>query len=85
MSSSQNVRRLEAAGIHDVPLLQTSELPFPEKTFAAAYVGMTGVAESVIGVPKDRAIKRFLSQVRSTLGVAKGEGMLCGVVIEIDG
>jgi metallophosphoesterase (TIGR00282 family) len=56
----------------------------PQGTGYITDVGMTGVAESVIGVPKDRAIKRFLSQVRSTLGVAKGEGMLCGVVIEID-
>ncbi|MBI5016732.1 MAG: TIGR00282 family metallophosphoesterase [Deltaproteobacteria bacterium] len=47
-------------------------------------VGMTGVAESVIGVPPESAIQRFLTQMPRSLGVAKGVATLCGAVVEAD-
>lgn len=47
-------------------------------------VGMTGVLDSVIGVPKDNALKRFCSQIPASLGVEKGEGTLCGVFLSAD-
>ena len=46
--------------------------------------GMTGVADSVIGVPKSEAVERFRTQVRSSLGVAKGEATVCGVLLDLD-
>lgn len=47
-------------------------------------VGMTGVADSVIGVPAENAIQRFLTQIPRSLGVSKGMGTLCGAVVEAD-
>lgn len=47
-------------------------------------VGMTGVADSVIGVPVDRAVERFLTQIPQRLGLARGEATVCGVVVEAD-
>jgi metallophosphoesterase (TIGR00282 family) len=47
-------------------------------------VGMTGVADSVIGVPAENAIQRFLTQMPRSLGVATGVGTLCGAVVETD-
>lgn len=46
--------------------------------------GMTGVADSVIGVPADAALRRFLTQIPRSLGVAKGVGTVCGAVVEAD-
>lgn len=47
--------------------------------------GMTGVADSVIGVPPENAIRRFLTQMPRSLGCAKGVATLCGAVVEADG
>ncbi|NTU60356.1 MAG: TIGR00282 family metallophosphoesterase [Deltaproteobacteria bacterium] len=47
-------------------------------------VGMTGAVDSVIGVPPENALRRFLSQIPASLGVAKGEGSLNGVVVDAD-
>jgi metallophosphoesterase (TIGR00282 family) len=47
-------------------------------------VGMTGVADSVIGVPKEEAIERFVTQVRSSLGVATGRATVCGALVRVD-
>lgn len=47
-------------------------------------LGMTGVADSVIGVPKEEAVERFLTQIRTSLGVAKGEATLSGVLLDLD-
>lgn len=46
--------------------------------------GMTGAADSVIGMRKQEAIERFLTQVPVRLEVAKGAPTLCGVVVEVD-
>jgi hypothetical protein len=47
-------------------------------------VGMTGSGESVIGIVKDEAIARFLTQMPQKFEVAKGSPMFNGVVVEID-
>lgn len=47
--------------------------------------GMTGTADSVIGVPTDAALRRFLTQIPRSLGVAQGVGTLCGAVVEANG
>jgi len=47
-------------------------------------VGMTGARESVIGIVKEDAIARFLTQMPRKYGVAKGSPQFNGVVIDID-
>jgi hypothetical protein len=56
----------------------------PEGTAYITDVGMTGPVNSVIGVKKDIAIKRFLTQMHIRLEVAGGQGHFCGVIIHID-
>jgi metallophosphoesterase (TIGR00282 family) len=46
--------------------------------------GMTGSAESVIGIIKESAIARFLTQMPQKYGIAKNSPMFNGVVVEID-
>ncbi|MBW1973717.1 MAG: TIGR00282 family metallophosphoesterase [Deltaproteobacteria bacterium] len=46
--------------------------------------GMTGPVDSVIGINKDIAIKRFLSQMPYKFEVAKGEVELNGVIIDVE-
>lgn len=46
-------------------------------------VGMNGPWQSVIGMNKDRALERFLTQLPVRLEVAQGPGMLAAVLIEI--
>ncbi len=48
-------------------------------------VGMTGPVESVIGLKKEIAIPRFLGERTKTFEWAEGEGMINGIVYEIDG
>ncbi|MHB8764532.1 MAG: TIGR00282 family metallophosphoesterase [Deferrisomatales bacterium] len=47
-------------------------------------VGMTGPRDSVIGVPREGAVTRFVSQLPARLGVAKTDAVLCGVLVEAD-
>jgi metallophosphoesterase (TIGR00282 family) len=47
-------------------------------------VGMTGPSYSVIGVEVQQIIEKFLTQMPKKFDTAKGEGMLCGVVVDID-
>jgi metallophosphoesterase (TIGR00282 family) len=47
-------------------------------------VGMTGPADSVIGVPAAKALERFLTQIPRSLGVAEGSASLCGALITAD-
>ena len=47
-------------------------------------VGMTGPYDSVIGLNKEIAIKRFLNQVPLRYQVAEADPHLCGVVIRIE-
>jgi metallophosphoesterase (TIGR00282 family) len=47
-------------------------------------VGMTGPAHSVIGIEVNQIIQRFLTSMPARFETAPGEGILSGVVIEID-
>jgi hypothetical protein len=47
-------------------------------------VGMTGPANSVIGIDKEQIVTRFLTQMPRKFEVASGKALLCAVVIEID-
>ena len=47
-------------------------------------VGMTGPADSVIGMDKDTAIRRFISQIPISYKMGRGKPMFCAVHLEID-
>ena len=47
-------------------------------------LGMTGAAESVIGVEKEIIIKRFLTGMPQRFEYASGFAALCGAVFEVD-
>ncbi|MDI6792822.1 MAG: TIGR00282 family metallophosphoesterase [bacterium] len=56
----------------------------PKGTAYITDIGMTGPLDSVIGVRKDIAIRRFLTQLPLRLETAKGPGQFCGAIVEID-
>ncbi len=60
------------------------ETVLPEGTAYITDVGMTGPHDSVIGVRKEAAINRFLTQIPVKFESAKGDVKLCGVVIDVD-
>ncbi|HED00818.1 MAG TPA: TIGR00282 family metallophosphoesterase [Proteobacteria bacterium] len=65
--------------------IQTAdERILPHGTAYITDVGMTGSVDSVIGMKKEIAIERFLTQVPRKLEVAKRDIQLQGVVLEID-
>lgn len=57
---------------------------FPKGTAYITDVGMTGPSLSVIGINKEQAIERFLTQIPIRFEIAKGPIQLNGVIIEID-
>ncbi|MBI3606655.1 MAG: YmdB family metallophosphoesterase [Nitrospirae bacterium] len=57
----------------------------PKGTAFLTDVGMTGPFVSVIGVKKDEAITKFLTQMPKRFETATGPAILCGAVVEIDG
>lgn len=56
----------------------------PDGTAYITDVGMTGPSASVIGVGKEQIIERFLLQMPQKFETAGGDGILSGVVAEID-
>lgn len=56
----------------------------PQGTAYISDVGMTGCYDSVIGMDKDKALRRFVQKLPERHEVAEGRGTLCGVVIDID-
>ena len=46
--------------------------------------GMTGAINSVIGMKKDRVIKKFLTHIPYRFETAKGPSLLSGVIIDIE-
>jgi metallophosphoesterase (TIGR00282 family) len=65
--------------------IQTSdERVFPQGTAYITDAGMTGPMDSVIGVKKELAIERFLTQMPYKFEVAKREVVLEGAVVSID-
>lgn len=54
----------------------------------SAYItdaGMTGPHDSVIGLDKSVAIKRFLHQIPEKYKIGSGNSRFCGVVVSVDG
>lgn len=47
-------------------------------------VGMTGPRDSVIGMPTERAVRRFLTQQPQRPGVGDGPAPICGAVVEVE-
>ncbi|MCI0566914.1 MAG: TIGR00282 family metallophosphoesterase [Acidobacteria bacterium] len=56
----------------------------PQGTAVITDVGMTGARDSVIGVEKDLAIRRFLQQMPVRFACARKNPRLCAVVVEVD-
>mgnify|MGYP000008680329 CR=1 FL=1 len=57
----------------------------PGGTAYISDVGMTGCYDSVIGMDKDKALKRFVDKLPERHEVAEGVGTLCAVILDIDG
>ncbi len=57
---------------------------FPGGTAYITDLGMTGPVDSVIGVDRDLAIQRFLSQMPNRFEPARGPAALHGAVVRID-
>jgi len=55
----------------------------PNGTAYITDVGMTGPFDSVIGIRKDQAIERFISQLPGRFEVAKGDVRLQAVIVDI--
>ncbi len=65
--------------------IQTAdEQILPQGTAYITDVGMTGPYNSVIGVRKEGAIRRFLTMLPVRHEVAKGNVILCAVALELD-
>lgn len=65
--------------------IQTSdERILPQGTAYLTDVGMTGPADSVIGVKKELAIERFLTQMPKKFEVAKKSLVLEGAIVSVD-
>ena len=47
-------------------------------------LGMTGPYDSVIGVIKEKAIKRFLIKRKVQYDTAENDAKMCGIIVEID-
>lgn len=56
----------------------------PKGTGYITDVGMTGAFNSVIGMDKDTAIKRFLLQTPHKYSSANGDNRMCGIHVVID-
>ena len=65
--------------------IQTAdERILPGGTAYITDVGMTGPYDSVIGMEKEGALTRFLSQMPARLGSARGDPRICAVLIDIE-
>lgn len=56
----------------------------PAGTAYISDVGMSGCYDSVIGMDKDKVLRRFVQKLPERFEVCEGPGTLCGVVIDID-
>ncbi len=61
------------------------ERVLPGGTAFITDAGMTGPTDSVIGVKKEQAIARFLTQTPHRFEIPKGPVHLCAVLVDIDG
>jgi 2',3'-cyclic-nucleotide 2'-phosphodiesterase len=60
------------------------EVVLPQGTAYITDLGMTGPYESVIGIEKETAIRKFLSQIPERFEVAKKDVRFCAVMVEAD-
>jgi 2',3'-cyclic-nucleotide 2'-phosphodiesterase len=60
------------------------ERVLPKGTAFITDLGMTGPYESVIGIEKELALRRFLTGMPVRFAVAKKDARLCGAVIDVD-
>jgi hypothetical protein len=60
------------------------ETVLPSGTAYITDIGMTGPYDSVIGIDKDLALRKFLTGVPVRFTSAKRGTRLCGVIVEID-
>ena len=71
--------------IDDPKILQTAdEQILPKGTAYITDIGMTGPKNSVLGMDKEAALKRFLTALPEKYRVATGETMLNGCVFKIN-
>ncbi|MHB8254088.1 MAG: TIGR00282 family metallophosphoesterase [Acidiferrobacter sp.] len=61
------------------------ERVLPGGTAYISDVGMTGCYDSVIGMNKEKVLKRMVQKLPERLEAAEGPATFCGVVIDIDG
>ncbi len=57
----------------------------PQGTAYISDVGMTGCYDSVIGMNKEKVLKRMVQKLPERLEAAEGRATLCAVLIDIDG
>ena len=57
----------------------------PQGTAYLTDIGMTGPIHSVIGIRKELAIEKFITQMPRRFEVASGPAVLSAVLIELDG
>jgi hypothetical protein len=57
----------------------------PQGTAYLTDIGMTGPVHSVIGIKKELAIEKFITQMPRRFEVASGPAVLCAALIELDG
>ncbi len=60
------------------------EIILPQGTAYITDVGMTGPHDSVIGITKQDAIARFLTQIPRRFTLAKNDIKFCGALVKID-
>ena len=66
--------------------VQTSdEVVLAQGTAYITDAGMTGIQDSVLGLDKNMALSRFLTQIPGKFTLAEGTATLQGVVVDIDG
>lgn len=60
------------------------ERVLPQGTALQTDVGMTGPYDSIIGMRRDKVMRRFLTQLPAGFDVAKHDVWLCGALLDID-
>lgn len=71
------------AGTH-THVQTADETVLPQGTAYITDLGMTGSYNSVLGVKKELVIQKFLTNLPVKFEIAKGQEMLCGLVITLD-
>ena len=67
-----------------VPTRSADARILPRATGFITDVGMTGPYDSVLGMKKDLAIKRFLTQTPHKYETAMNDVRLCGIIAEVE-